>query len=125
MMQHIFHPTKVHNPESHFPTTNLDEPDKILAIGMLESDQMVDVVVLGSFEVAFDVHLVTVLEFHRSVGVEDFTHVKSQVFHLLWAFAFLEDECFGCETLLLWIRLLMTSIFFLHNSKNIPYDLQL
>lgn len=125
MMQHIFHSTKVHNPKSHFSAANFDEPDKILAIRMLQSDQMIDIVVFCGFEVTFDVHLVAVLKFHGSVGVEDFTHVKGQVFHLLWAFAFLEDECFGCETLLLWIRLLMTSVFFLHYNQNIPYDLQL
>ena len=35
MMQHILHPAKIDDSESHLTTTNLDEPDKILAIGML------------------------------------------------------------------------------------------
>lgn len=78
---------------------------------------MINVIILGCFEVTFDVHLIGVFEFHGSVGVETFTQVVGQVFELLGTFAALEDEGLGRQALLLGVRLLVGTNFFLSNRS--------
>ena len=74
---------------------------------------MVDIIVLRSLEIALDIHLVGVLEFHSGIGVETFAEVMGQVFELLGASAALEDEGLGGQALLLGVGLFVGADFFL------------
>ena len=72
-LEHLFHSSEVDNPECHLSAADLDEPDVLTIIQVLQGNQVVDVIVLGGFEVGFDVHLVGVFELHGGVGVETFS----------------------------------------------------
>ena len=125
MFDYFFHSTKINDSECHLSSSNFDKSDVFSIVEILYSNEMINIVIFGCFKITFDGYFVSILEFHGSVWIKAFSDVKSEILQLFRTFSFFEDECFGCEALLLCVRLLMASYFFLDKIKRLLCDLQL